>query len=54
LEAIFVQIGGGGLAAGVAAYVKFLRPDVKVIGVEPAVLNAAESRLHRGTGLEVR
>lgn len=35
LEAIFVQIGGGGLAAGVAAYVKFLRPDVKVIGVEP-------------------
>ncbi|WP_207459707.1 threonine ammonia-lyase, biosynthetic [Azospirillum sp. SYSU D00513] len=35
LNAIFVQIGGGGLAAGVAAYVKFLRPDVKVIGVEP-------------------
>ncbi|WP_448207588.1 threonine ammonia-lyase, biosynthetic [Azospirillum sp. sgz302134] len=35
LDAIFVQIGGGGLAAGVAAYVKFLRPDVKVIGVEP-------------------
>src|SRR3954453_3336309 len=35
LEAVFVQIGGGGLAAGVAAYVKFLRPEVKVIGVEP-------------------
>lgn len=35
IEAIFVQIGGGGLAAGVAAYVKFLRPEVKVIGVEP-------------------
>ncbi|WP_376963287.1 threonine ammonia-lyase, biosynthetic [Azospirillum sp. A26] len=35
LDAIFVQIGGGGLAAGIAAYVKFLRPDVKVIGVEP-------------------
>lgn len=35
LEAIFVPIGGGGLAAGVALYVKFLRPDVKVIGVEP-------------------
>ncbi len=31
----FVPIGGGGLASGVAAYVKFLRPDVKVIGVEP-------------------
>ena len=35
LHAVFVAIGGGGLAAGVAAYVKFLRPDVKVIGVEP-------------------
>ena len=35
LTMIFVPIGGGGLAAGVAAYVKFLRPDIKVIGVEP-------------------
>jgi threonine dehydratase len=36
IEAIFVPIGGGGLAAGVASYVKFLRPETKVIGVEPA------------------
>jgi threonine dehydratase len=35
IGAIFVQIGGGGLAAGVAAGIKFLRPDIKVIGVEP-------------------
>ncbi len=35
IEAIFVPVGGGGLAAGVGAYVKFLRPEVKVIGVEP-------------------
>jgi len=35
LEAVFVAIGGGGLAAGVGAYVKAVRPDVKVIGVEP-------------------
>ncbi len=35
IEAIFVPIGGGGLASGIAAFVKFLRPDVKVIGVEP-------------------
>lgn len=34
IEAIFVPIGGGGLAAGVASYVKFLRPEIKVIGVE--------------------
>ena len=36
LHAIFVPVGGGGLIAGVAAYVKSLRPEVKVIGVEPA------------------
>ena len=35
IEAIFVPIGGGGLAAGIASYVKFLRPTTKVIGVEP-------------------
>jgi threonine dehydratase len=35
IDAIFVQIGGGGLAAGIAAYVKFLRPEIRVIGVEP-------------------
>ena len=35
LHAIFVPVGGGGLIAGVAAYVKFVRPEVKIIGVEP-------------------
>lgn len=35
IEAIFVPIGGGGLAAGVAVYCKFLRPETKIIGVEP-------------------
>ena len=35
IEAIFVPVGGGGLAAGIASYVKFLRPETKVIGVEP-------------------
>lgn len=36
LHAIFVPVGGGGLIAGIAAYVKALQPDVKVIGVEPS------------------
>jgi len=35
LDAIFVPVGGGGLIAGMAAYVKALRPDVRVVGVEP-------------------
>ena len=35
LGAVYVPVGGGGLAAGIAAYVKFLRPEVQVVGVEP-------------------
>ena len=35
IHAIFVPIGGGGLIPGIAAYVKRLRPEIKVIGVEP-------------------
>ena len=35
IDAIFVPIGGGGLAAGIAAYVKAIKPAIKVIGVEP-------------------
>ena len=35
LDAIFVPVGGGGFAAGVAVYVKAVRPQVKVYGVEP-------------------
>ena len=33
--AIFVPVGGGGLIAGVAAYVKYVHPQVRIIGVEP-------------------
>ena len=35
IEAIFIAVGGGGLIAGIASYVKFLRPEIKIIGVEP-------------------
>ena len=34
IDAIFVPVGGGGLIAGIAVYVKYLRPEIKVIGVE--------------------
>ncbi|MDT9002165.1 threonine ammonia-lyase, biosynthetic [Paucibacter sp. APW11] len=34
LDAIFVAIGGGGLISGVAAYIKAVRPEIKVIGVQ--------------------
>jgi threonine dehydratase len=35
-DAIFVPVGGGGLISGIAVYVKYLYPNVKIIGVEPA------------------
>lgn len=35
IDAIFVPVGGGGLIAGVAAFVKYLRPQIRIIGVEP-------------------
>ncbi len=35
LDAVFVPVGGGGLIAGVALYIKTLRPEVQIIGVEP-------------------
>lgn len=34
IDAVFVPIGGGGLIAGVAAYIKQLRPEIKIIGVQ--------------------
>ena len=36
IHAIFVPVGGGGLIAGVATYVKYLFPKIRVIGVEPS------------------
>lgn len=48
MHAIFVPIGGGGLAAGVAAYVKQLRPEIKVIGVETVDSNAMQRSLAAG------
>jgi threonine dehydratase len=35
IKAIFVPVGGGGLIAGIAAYVKAKRPDIRIVGVEP-------------------
>jgi threonine dehydratase len=48
IDAIFVAVGGGGLIAGVAAYVKRLRPEIRVIGVEPADSDAMARSLMAG------
>jgi threonine dehydratase len=48
LHAVFVPIGGGGLIAGIAAYIKALRPDVSIIGVEPSGANCMALSLREG------
>jgi threonine dehydratase len=40
IDAVFVPVGGGGLIAGIAVYLKRLRPEIKVIGVEPEEADA--------------
>ncbi|MGJ3252235.1 MAG: threonine ammonia-lyase, biosynthetic [Elainellaceae cyanobacterium] len=48
IHAIFVAIGGGGLISGIAAYVKRLRPEIKIIGVEPIDADAMSQSLKAG------
>jgi len=48
LDAVFVAVGGGGLISGIAAYIKRLRPSVKVIGVEPVDADAMARSLKAG------
>jgi threonine dehydratase len=48
IDAIFVPIGGGGLISGIAAYVKRVRPSVKIIGVEPVDADAMARSLKAG------
>ena len=48
VSAVFVPVGGGGLIAGIGSYVKAIRPDVKVIGVEPFEADAMYQSLSAG------
>ncbi|MDD5228870.1 MAG: threonine ammonia-lyase, biosynthetic [Methylococcales bacterium] len=48
IDAIFVPVGGGGLIAGVAVYSKFVRPDIKIIGVEPEDSDCLNQALEAG------
>ena len=48
IHAVFVPVGGGGLIAGVAAYIKHVRPEIKVIGVEPEDSPTLERALAAG------
>lgn len=48
IEAVFCCVGGGGLLAGVAAYIKAVRPEIKVIGVEAQDADAMTQSLQAG------
>ena len=48
LTAVFVPVGGGGLIAGIGSYIKAIRPEVKVIGVEPFEADAMARSLAAG------
>ncbi len=49
IDAVFVPIGGGGLIAGIAVYVKTLQPGIRIIGVEPEDSAAMRDSLQAGS-----
>jgi len=52
-DAVFVPVGGGGLIAGMAAYLKALRPEIRVIGVEPVDSDAMSRSLAAGRRVQL-
>lgn len=53
LDAVFVPVGGGGFAAGVAVYIKAVRPNVKVFGVEPVDSDCMARSIEAGRRIEL-
>ena len=54
VHAVFVPVGGGGLAAGIAAFVKHVRPEIKVIGVETRDACAMKKSIDAGCRVELK
>ena len=53
IDAVFVAIGGGGLISGVAAYIKAVRPEIQVIGVQMADSDAMVRSVRAGERVEL-
>ncbi|MHC1719414.1 MAG: threonine ammonia-lyase [Clostridiaceae bacterium] len=47
-DVVIVPIGGGGLISGIAAAVKLVKPDIKVIGVQPEIIASTRASLDKG------
>ena len=53
IDAVFIPVGGGGLISGMAAYIKSLHPEIKVIGVEPCGSDSMARSLEQGKRVEL-
>ncbi|MEO8682223.1 MAG: threonine ammonia-lyase, biosynthetic, partial [Vicinamibacterales bacterium] len=53
VDAVFVPVGGGGLIAGIASYIKAVRPEIRIIGVEPFEADAMFQSLAAGRRVEL-
>ncbi len=54
LDAVFVAIGGGGLISGIATYIKQLRPEVRIVGVQTTDSDAMAQSLAAGRRVELK
>lgn len=53
VDAIFVPVGGGGLISGISAYIKSIRPDIKIIGVESVGAASMAAAVQAGRPVEL-
>jgi len=53
IDAVFVPVGGGGLLAGIATYIKLIRPDIQVIGVQTQDSDAMARSLKAGRRVQL-
>lgn len=53
LDVVLVQIGGGGLISGIAAWLKAIKPDARVIGIEPVAAPAMREAMQAGRLVQV-
>jgi threonine dehydratase len=53
LDAVFVPVGGGGLIAGIAVYLKYLYPRVRIVGVNAADSTAMRDSLEQGRRVQL-
>lgn len=53
LDAVFVPVGGGGIIAGISAYLKYVRPNTKIIAVEPEEAACLKAALEAGERVEL-